>query len=1537
MEEEKIIAQASEKYEVTNIEIDEQAIDTEIDSTYVMIDPPEEVTVGLDEALAPLGGGNTFVEHNHNISEVAKLEETLNVLASPHEIYSQNGGYAEFREWLPIDPEDNTEHLRGIGYFVSLVHQTKKGVDEGNTYIDICKKLGNADDVTDVYGVTVADSGFCGYQNGGYNILVPSDNKENPKDANGNNVYEKVCLLGNVKTRVHSKSNWDGIKIGDYVVPDMYGCAIKSSNNVGFKVISRGYTGIGVDDWYYVSIALVPQNDNVARVMKELEGTRVNLENISLQIGKLEGNVNDIIDTNISISGDFENIKDLFEETTQKVETNLDASQQAFDTAQKVASQAKDAIESMNTQYTDALGKANEAVNIANDALSGLTDLSTQMEPLYENKDDIVGFFAGEGADGKPTLATLVKDINENEKNISSIKQTGDAIQFLVAHADMYSIGKWSLTYGLSYDEAKGVLEDNEYIYVPTYEHTEESYIYKCRVNIEDYAGERVYFEIGSTVYSFVVPNDAYGFGMPTTLKYNSRTNRIEGVRLDLPTDIPSPNEYIEVTNEGRVMISPDYVSVLDFTNEKTTYFESYTAYEWVFIDGEWQWQKMDVEIDGESAPFKILTTNNKPPDGRFDGDLWYCSGVIKDPETNKVLYTSHTLYRYDGVNWIAVATINDSGSRATSLIKQTADSITSTVTDVQGNVSTIKQTVSNISSTVSKHTGELSNINQTANNIMMGVYDKAKGSSSLEVLLTGMNSTAVSNEPILVGTFYEQEPSSYDGKIYSQPPTWVDNKFVFAETTLDVNGEYYFHTQSTGQFCKTTTNGYEIYTIGNQAMASLNTRVSETESEVNSWTSFKTEVNEAITSITQNSNEDAAEMVSMVFGQYKHCTETKLEITEEELDTIVNRYQNPPTWEPDENGKKRFTFGESNTSTDGLYCIPSDGDGSYYYELLLDGDDNIVGYKKYEMKSSDYASLVQKVEDGKSYVGLFAGNDDNMGSVVARTINDKSEVLIEADKIGINGTAVFRDNLNNGTTTISGNYISTGTIKSNNYSGPITYKMYGLTIKSGQLIRSTSATDCIYYAPIYGGTVIFSGGNTTKAKYYCEKIEVGVELSYWSKATSQYIVSLYEFDIIPYNVQIDGTKFDLNLGTIYSKNLILDPNGDVSITGKITATSGYIGNRYDGFQIQPSGFHWTWSDSSATDKLKQGTNYYLLYGSKYYCFSIPENLSSNIRLAYILDYSYDIYCLIDLYDGTEHFLDLTITDQAPNNAVSVNQDEWNFRHDRYGLGHSQRSVRGKDDGEVAGDGGVFISPRGIGLGHGRVMIPSDGAYLKVAGGKISRVENWSIASTGENKTIPVWCLSMDGTSTQRISIGQTGFDIHYSSLMIIPRTRSEDSENAQLIFAGTMYAVAFNKYSDYRLKTNIVDSNVDAVQLLNQIQTKSFDWINGGKHTDIGLIAQQLETVIPDVVATDDADLKSIDFMGLIPYLIKATQQLSERIAVLEGSDGPSLAPGESVGGEVWEDTMTIEDKQYYVELSKPPQFNIPSHNISYELKGEI
>ena len=101
------------------------------------------------------------------------------------------------------------------------------------------------------------------------------------------------------------------------------------------------------------------------------------------------------------------------------------------------------------------------------------------------------------------------------------------------------------------------------------------------------------------------------------------------------------------------------------------------------------------------------------------------------------------------------------------------------------------------------------------------------------------------------------------------------------------------------------------------------------------------------------------------------------------------------------------------------------------------------------------------------------------------------------------------------------------------------------------------------------------------------------------------------------------------------------------------------------------------------------------------------------------------------------------------------------------------------------------------------------------------------------------------------------------------------------LYLSGTANAANFNTTSDATLKTNVetLTGSLDAVKSLRGV---SYDWIeNGG--SEIGVIAQEVEAVLPDVVSTNDEGIKSVKYGNMVAVLIEAIKEQQLRIEALE------------------------------------------------------
>lgn len=86
---------------------------------------------------------------------------------------------------------------------------------------------------------------------------------------------------------------------------------------------------------------------------------------------------------------------------------------------------------------------------------------------------------------------------------------------------------------------------------------------------------------------------------------------------------------------------------------------------------------------------------------------------------------------------------------------------------------------------------------------------------------------------------------------------------------------------------------------------------------------------------------------------------------------------------------------------------------------------------------------------------------------------------------------------------------------------------------------------------------------------------------------------------------------------------------------------------------------------------------------------------------------------------------------------------------------------------------------------------------------------------------------------------------------------------------------------SDRRLKQNIMDSSTDALQTINKMKFKQYEFKDDSDyHYDIGLIAQELQEIAPSLVNENiQANTLSINDTQLLQYALKAIQQLSQKV----------------------------------------------------------
>lgn len=158
--------------------------------------------------------------------------------------------------------------------------------------------------------------------------------------------------------------------------------------------------------------------------------------------------------------------------------------------------------------------------------------------------------------------------------------------------------------------------------------------------------------------------------------------------------------------------------------------------------------------------------------------------------------------------------------------------------------------------------------------------------------------------------------------------------------------------------------------------------------------------------------------------------------------------------------------------------------------------------------------------------------------------------------------------------------------------------------------------------------------------------------------------------------------------------------------------------------------------------------------------------------------------------------------------------------------------------------------------GDGTNVTMSSGKYLKF----------------NENNTAGNVAININFTDTSAGSSGDP-FDLSFNASATLQDICGGTGGGST--FNGTISAVNFNSTSDIRFKENVttIDNALDKV---NAIRGVSFD-MNDKKQ--IGVIAQELLEIVPEVVDTSNEDKYTVSYGNLVGLLIEAVKELSDKI----------------------------------------------------------
>lgn len=152
---------------------------------------------------------------------------------------------------------------------------------------------------------------------------------------------------------------------------------------------------------------------------------------------------------------------------------------------------------------------------------------------------------------------------------------------------------------------------------------------------------------------------------------------------------------------------------------------------------------------------------------------------------------------------------------------------------------------------------------------------------------------------------------------------------------------------------------------------------------------------------------------------------------------------------------------------------------------------------------------------------------------------------------------------------------------------------------------------------------------------------------------------------------------------------------------------------------------------------------------------------------------------------------------------------------------------------------------------------------------------------------------SLDNPTAKRQPVASLGTDTNKVAYLATQYTKTQSPTTANSYYRlavrgqwgnsgySTHYIYTDLITSDIRLKKNIKNSKIKALEAVELMQVRQFDWKKGG-HQNIGFVADELEEIDPNLALgggydeNGDMDVKQINTPYLLNYAIKAIQELS-------------------------------------------------------------
>jgi len=173
------------------------------------------------------------------------------------------------------------------------------------------------------------------------------------------------------------------------------------------------------------------------------------------------------------------------------------------------------------------------------------------------------------------------------------------------------------------------------------------------------------------------------------------------------------------------------------------------------------------------------------------------------------------------------------------------------------------------------------------------------------------------------------------------------------------------------------------------------------------------------------------------------------------------------------------------------------------------------------------------------------------------------------------------------------------------------------------------------------------------------------------------------------------------------------------------------------------------------------------------------------------------------------------------------------------------------------------------------VGIRSDGDLIGYGATTINFTGS-GISTVSFNASVGIATIIVEGTQ-----INSTNTQILYNNNDSIAGSANFTFDGTNVSVANTISAANFNTTSDRNVKEN-VETFENALDVVSQLRGVRFDW-KETHYPSIGVIAQELEEVLPELVTQTDP--KTVNYNGIIGVLIEAIKELQAEIQELKNA----------------------------------------------------